>query len=439
LAREQEQLLLSPKQRDRLKVLHEIQQGHLTQARGGEHLGLSERWVRELVRRLQCRGDRAIVHGLHGKPSNRRIDRKLEKKAVRLYQSEYNDFGPTLAAEYLAEQHGLAVSKERLRKWLIAAGVWKSKPRRAKQVHTWRARRSCRGELVQWDTSIHDWLEDRSEQPLKLIAMIDDASNELFARFVLADSTAEHMRVLWQYLERHGRPLAFYTDKAGLFHVTPRTIGYHGEQSASGETQIGRALRELGIELILAHSPQAKGRVERCFGVLQDRLVKGLRKAGAKTLEAANQYLDEVFLPRWKRSFRRDPESDVDAHRPMPASLELASILSFVESRRVANDYTVSWGGHLYQIPRPAVRPGLRATAIRVEQRLDGTLWARVHEQTIPLIRCEPRSITTASKMSVPVRKDHNRGGRSQWMKDFHLSGPTVPVWKAAKDASRGG
>jgi hypothetical protein len=439
LAKEQEQLLLSGKQRERLKILHEVQQRHLTQATGAEQLGVSDRWVRELVRRMRSMGDRAVVHGLRGKPSNRRVERKLEKKAVRLYQAEYSDFGPTLAAEYLAEKHGVCVSRETLRKWLISAGVWKAKRRRIKQVHTWRPRRSCRGELVQWDTSIHDWLEGRGEQKLKLIAMIDDASNELFARFVLEDSTVEHMRVLWRYLERNGRPLSFYTDKAALFHVASRRVGYYGDHSEGGETQIQRALRELGVELILAHSPQAKGRVERCFGVLQDRLVKGLRKGGASDLETANEHLERVFLPVWNRRFRRDPFSEVDAHRPL-ASAELASILSLVETRRVANDYTVSWHGQQYQIPRAAARPGLRSMTIRVEQRLDGTLWARVGEQMTQLSRCEGGNVGGATKASgAPTRKDHNRGGRSQWMNSFSLNDRSALVWHAMRDTNRSG
>ena len=151
--------------------------------------------------------------------------------------------------------------------------------------------------LVQWDTSIHDWLEGRRKQVVKLVAMIDDATSELFARFVLEDSTEQHMRVLRAYLECNGRPLAFYTDKAGLFHVSPRQIDYDGRMSAAGETQIGRALRELGIELILAHSPQAKGRIERSFGTMQDRLIKGLRIGKACTVDAANEYLDRCFCP----------------------------------------------------------------------------------------------------------------------------------------------
>jgi DNA-binding Lrp family transcriptional regulator len=436
VAEEQERLLLTQKQRDRLKVLHEVRQGHLTQVAAAEQLGISERWVREMVRRVRKKGDRAVVHGLRGKPSKRRLKAGVRERAVRIYTQEYGDFGPTLAAEYLTEKHQITVSRETLRKWLIEAGAWKAKPRRVKEVHTWRPRRSCRGELVQWDTSIHDWLEGRSGEPIKLIAMIDDASNELFARFVPEDSTVEHMRVLRSYLEGHGRPLAFYTDKAGLFRVNARHKGYGEEMTEEGESQIGRALRELGIELIHAHSPQAKGRVERCFGTLQDRLVKGLRKADVRSLAEANGYLQRSFLRHWKQRFRREPASSVDAHRPLSKHQELDSILSHVENRRVTNDNTVSWEGKPHQIPREAVRPGLRNSWVRVERRLDGTVWARIGEEAVQLRRCEPVLPAVKIKAPAEVRKDHNRGGRSQWMKNFDVK-ETPPDWVVAQAARR--
>jgi len=433
---EWEQLLLTQKQRDWLKVLHEVKHGHLTQTVAAVQLGISERWVRELIRRVRKRGDVAVVHGLQGKPSKRRVDGKLRERAVRLYRSEYGDFGPTLAAEYLAEQHGVRVSKETLRKWLIQAGAWQAKPRRIQQVHVWRPRRSCRGELVQWDTSIHDWLEGRSLEVLKLILMIDDASSDVLARFAPEDSTEQHMRVLWRYVEANGRPLAYYTDKAGLFLVNRRRKGYTEELTEAGETQIGRALRELGIELIHAQSPQAKGRVERCFGTLQDRLVKGLRKAGANNLETANRYLEQIFLPMWRKRFRREPASSVDAHRPLGQRHELESILSHVEKRRVTNDYTVSWDGKFYRIPREAVRPGLRSASVRVEGRLDGTVWVRIADRAVQMIRTEPNLPTVSLRLPAAVRKDHNRGGKSGWMKGFEL-GKGSPIRAAGRIAKR--
>ncbi|HEY6273990.1 MAG TPA: ISNCY family transposase [Terriglobales bacterium] len=281
--------MLSRRDRDRLKVLHEVARGHLTQCGAGAQLQISERWVRELLRRVKKKGDRGVVHGLRGRVSNRRLGERVRRKALKLVQAKYGDFGPTLACEYLAKQDGVKVSKETLRQWLIGAGLRRVKRRKAEEVHVWRARRSCRGELVQWDTSEHDWLEGRGPR-LYLVAMIDDASSRAWARFVSQDSTEENLRVLWSYLERWGRPPEFYTDKSSLFTVNRPRVEAADEAVKEELTQIGRALRELGIGWVAAHSPQAKGRIERFFGTAQDRLVKGLRLAGARTLEEANHY-----------------------------------------------------------------------------------------------------------------------------------------------------
>jgi hypothetical protein len=282
-----EMLMLSGNDRDRLKVLHAVKQGHLTQGEAGAQLGVGERWVRKLLTRLGKEGDRGIVHRLRGWASKRRLGAGVQAQAVALVRAKYRDFGPTLAAEYLAEKHALKVSKETLRQWLIEAGVWKRKRRRVEEIHTWRERRSCWGELVQWDPSQHDWLEERGPQ-LYLVAMIDDASSRAWARFAEHDTTEENLRLLWAYLERYGRPLHFYTDRNSLFTVNWGGKREEGEAGEAASTQIGRALWELEIGWIAARSPEAKGRIERFFGTAQDRLVKGLRVAGARTLEEAS-------------------------------------------------------------------------------------------------------------------------------------------------------
>jgi transposase len=427
LTPEQEQLQLGTRERDRLKVLHEVEQGHLKQWQAAQQLGLSERGLRKLLRRYRERGDRAVVHGLRGRRSNRSMEPKVARVALRLVQSEYGDFGPTLASEYLRREHGIGMSRETLRKLLTAAGLWKPKKQKLRQVHVWRARRSCRGELVQWDTSVHAWLEGRGSEKMYLVGLIDDATSQLFARFVTADSTAEHMRVLWGYLERHGRPQAVYTDQP----TVPR--GWREEEPGPrGETQLGRALRELGIEWIAAYSPQAKGRVERCFGTLQDRLVKALRKAGVKTLEAANDYLEKEFLPMWNARFAQPPACEVDGHRPIRVGTDLASHLSIVEKRQVANDYTVRWEGRRWQIPRAAVRPGLRRSTIRVEQRLDGSMMARVGEGMVRLERCEARLPEIQIKEEEVAKRYIPAPGESRWMDRFRVKGN--PAWKAWRE-----
>jgi hypothetical protein len=276
---------------------------------------MSERGFRKLLKRFRRKGDGAVVHGLRGRPSNGKLTVETRSRAVEAIRKEYADFGPTLAAEYLQRDLGIELSRETLRQALIREGLWKAKPRRIRDVHLWRPRRNCQGELIQWDTSVHAWLEERGPEKMYLIALIDDATSTLFGRFAPSDSTEHHLRVLWAYVERYGRPQSVYTDRAGLFQPTLAPGWKEEEPGPKTETQMGRAFRELGIEWIAAHSPQAKGRIERCFGTLQDRLVKGLRRAGASTLEEANRYLEEQFLPEWNGRFTVMAGSEVDAHR----------------------------------------------------------------------------------------------------------------------------
>src|SRR5207342_992065 len=225
--------------------------------------------VRRLLAKLREVGDKAVLHGLRGR-SNRRIKEQDKGKAVEILSRDvYKGFGPTLAAEYLAKKHNMKVSKETVRKWMREAGLWRARKQRVEKVHMWRERRERFGELVQWDTSEHDWLEGRGEK-IYLIKMIDDATSRLFARFVRHDSTVENMAVLEQYLRRYGRPLEFYTDKASIFLTTPKK-NHAPRVEPPPPTQIGRALSELGVGWIAAHSPQAKGRVERSFQTAQDR------------------------------------------------------------------------------------------------------------------------------------------------------------------------
>ena len=416
-------MTLSEKERDRLKVLHEVKQRHLTQSQAAEQVGMSERGFRKLLKRFRKNKDSAVVHGLRGRRSNRGLREETASKAVQAVRQEYRDFGPTLAAEYLDKDLQISLSRETLRQLMIREGLWKAKTRKISEIHVWRPRRSCQGELVQWDTSVHAWLEARGPGKMYLIALIDDASSSLFGRFVPADSSEQHRRVLRGYVERYGRPLAVYTDKASLFQPTLSPGWKTEEPGPKSETQMGRAFRELGIEWIAAHSPQAKGRIERCFGTLQDRLVKGLRRVGAGTLEAANEYLEREFLKDWNERFTVQPDSQVNAHRPMNQALHLESILSHVEQRTVTNDYTVAWDGGRWQIPKAAVRPGLRRSSIRVEERLDGTLQTRIGEQFVTLTVCAKAvKCEITSERKRPARRYVPPPGQSRWMQHFSVA-----------------
>jgi hypothetical protein len=418
-------------ERDRLMTLKKAKEELISRRQAAEELELSARQVRRLMGALDKRGDEAVVHGLRGRGSNRKIATEVEKEAVAILSLPvYRGFGPTLAAEYLGERHGIEAGKETVRRWMMGGGLWRGKAAKVERVHCWRERRSRFGELAQWDTSEHDWLEGRGEK-LYLISMVDDATSRLVARFVSHDSTAENMGVLWSYLAKNGRPRAFYTDKASLFVTADKRRrdqpGVDLDRREMPPTQIGRALGELGIAWIGAHTPQAKGRVERSFQTAQDRLVKGLRVAGASTREGANQYLEESFLVWWERELTVEAAHPDDAHRPLEAGHDLASSLSHVETRQVGSDYTLSWEGRLYQIERHAVVAGLRGAAVRVERRLDGSLAVRFNERYLAVKECpaaEP--VAEVAPTEKPRPSQPGRRG-SNWNKDFDLKkGPKV-------------
>jgi hypothetical protein len=312
---------------------------------------------------------------------------------------------------------------------MIEGKLWRASRQRVDKIHPWRPRRSRAGEMVQWDTSEHAWLEDRGPK-LYLISMIDDASSRLHARFVLHDSTEENMRLVWSYVERHGRPVSYYTDKAGLFQTAPKTARYatdlpRDERHPLPPTQIGRALRELDIVWIGAHSPQAKGRVERSFQTAQDRLVKGLRVAGAKTLEQANAYLEAEFLVWWNNTIAVIPASSDDAHRPLGKEHSLAASLSYVEPRQVSSGHTIQFDNQTYQIARSDVRAGMRGAEVRVEVRLDASMAVRFGKRYLAVTACQPRPKVTKPKV-IPgrARKPAAPRVKSQWMKNFHLTSP---------------
>jgi transposase len=425
---------MTQKDRDRLVALKKAKKGVITQRQAAEEIGQTERHVRRLLKQLKIRGDKAIVHALRGRRSNRKMDEKIRQKALEILSRKvYAGFGPTLAAEYLAKKHGIHAGRETVRTWMSEGKLWQARRQRVEKIHTWRERRSRVGELVQWDTSEHAWLEDRGPK-LYLISMIDDATSRLHARFVLHDSTAENMRLLWSYLEKYGRPLSFYTDKASLFQTTPKIPRDlkelpREEREPLPPTQIGRALAELGIVWIGAHSSQAKGRVERSFQTAQDRLVKGLRVAGAKTLEQANAYLETEFLPWWNQTLVVVPASSDDAHRPLGKEHSLPASLSYVETRQVGNGYTIQFDNRICQIARQDIVAGLRRASVRVELRLDGSMAVRFRNRYLTVTECaeRPKAVAAGKK---PAASQKARP-KSQWMKNFHLT----PLDKAALSA----
>jgi hypothetical protein len=336
-----------------------------------------------------------------------------------------------MAPESLGKQQGIDASKETVGR--------PEKPEKVNELHAWRSRSSRFGELVRWDTSERDWLEGRGEQ-IYLIAMIDCATSRLFARFVHHDSTETNMRLLRSYLEELGRPVAFHTDKAGLSQTSePRKRDEPGEENDAVEmqpTQIGRALRELGITWI-AHAPQIGGLVERDYGTAWDKLVKSLRGAGVKNIVHANEYLEEEYMAWWDRQVTVEPPHPDNAHRPLDRSHNLAASLSHVETRQMRNDYTVRWDGELYQIGPRDVVSGLRGAKVRVEQRLNGLLAVRYGEEYLRVTRRAPAAKKAPAATQVePSDQGHQPRRGSDWNRNFDLrKGPKI--WQAAQESGR--
>jgi predicted DNA-binding protein (UPF0251 family) len=427
-----ERIAMSQEERDWLEWLKRARDGQMTQGLAAEKMGVSERWVRHLLVEMKEKGDGVVVHGLRGRPSNRRIEEETRKRAMEIVKlPDWHDFKPKFASEQLAKRHEIKVSKETVRQWMMAEGIWQSKGRKVGEVHPWRPRRSHYGELVQWDTSDHDWLEGRGDPVKHLVRMIDDATSRSWGRFVPRDGTRENMGVLWEYVTRYGRAMDYYTDRDSMFAVAPRP-GESREQQRQADrlTQIGRALRELGIGWIAAYSPQAKGRVERSFLTDQDRLIKELRLAKVKTMQAANEFLEKEYWPEWNAKFTVPARSKDDMHRPLGEGLELGSTLSHVENRIITNNYTFPYYSTQYQIAREDVQAGMKRQSLRVELWLTGELKARYQGRYVKINECGAQSAPEPkTKPAKAGRKDHNAGGKSPWMDGF-WDKPSPPLWQ---------
>lgn len=357
---------MSQKEAQRLAVVREVVAGRMKVREAAAGLGVSERQVKRLTRRVRVEGNEGLISRKRGAPSNRRIDQAVREQFVGLVRQHYADFGPTLACEYLRRDHGFTYSVETLRSWMAAAQLWKSKRRRQQRVHSPRPRRASRGELVQIDGSHHDWFEGRAAKCC-LIAFIDDATGEVLAgRFFAGETTEAYLAVLREHASGHGLPAAFYSDRAGIFTK-------HDERNAK-PTQFARALLQLDIESICANTPQAKGRVERLFQTLQDRMVKAMRLHGISGLESANAWL-AGYLAEHNGRFAVPAASTADAHRPWLGTPEgLKRICALHHQRHLSNQLSCQFQGDIVQVlPGQPCAPRGRAV-IDIVQHADGAL-----------------------------------------------------------------
>ncbi len=403
----EERLTMTNWELDKLRVIRQVLEHKLRWHEAAGQLRVSTRQVARLCVRVRTDGNKGIIHRLRGRRSNHRLAPERLERALELVKTRYPDFGPTFAAEKLRERHHLTLSPSTLRRGMIAGGLWRSRHRRSPH-RVWRPRRPCVGELVQLDGSDHAWFEARGPRGV-LLSYVDDATSRTLAgEFVDVEDTWTLLRTTKTYLQRHGRPVAFYVDKDSIYRINRQATIEEQLQDTAPLTQFTRAMCELGIEVIPAHSPEAKGRVERSFGTHQDRLVKELRLAGISTIPEANRFLRVRYLPTHNRRYAIEPANPTDAHRPLLKAHDLDAICSVQTVRTIDHDFTIRLQNRFFQL-RPdqpvRIQPG---DTVLIEQRLDGTTHLRAKGRYLaftPIAKPAPRPLRIAARATRTPRR----------------------------------
>jgi hypothetical protein len=362
-------ITLSKREIERLRIIHRVMGKQMTQVKASELLGITDRQVRNIIGKTRNNGDGAIAHGNRGRVAANKMPAELEARIGGIVKRRYPDFGPKFASEKLEEREGIKVSKEKLRQIMIAKGLWRVR-RRRKEVHQWRERKAYYGEMVQMDGSHHDWLEGRGPE-LVFMGYIDDATNRVFGLFYDYEGVFPAMDSLERYISLYGLPKSLYLDKHSTYKTTRQPDTDELLRGKMAETQFERACGELEIEVIHANSPQAKGRIERTFGTLQDRLIKEMRLAGVRTKEEANLFL-EWYLPIYNERFSRVAREEGDLYRPLAKHINLREIFCIKGKRTINNGYIVKWRGRMFLIENPSI--AMRRRKVEVMEHFDGEI-----------------------------------------------------------------
>ncbi len=431
-----ELLAMSKKELSRVEIMERIKSKKMTQKKGAAALGISVRQIRRLRKRYEEKGAAGLINKSRGRPSNNRLPTERRQRAIDLLHSLYADFGPTLAHEKLVEKHGLELSSGSVRQLMIRENLWT--PRKAKKIiaHQMRERRACVGELVQIDGSPHHWFEDRAPA-CTLLVFIDDATGKLGElRFVKSESFFSYAEASRAYIERHGKPVAFYSDKHGIFRVNQPSVGI-----GDGLTQFGRAMQELEIAIICANTPQAKGRVERVNLTLQDRLVKEMRLLGISSMEEGNVYLPE-FMEDFNRRFSVTPRSNNDAHRLLLLKDHLAQTLTWQETRIISKNLSIQFKNVVYQIQTDRPTYALRKAKVTVCLMADGkvTILYKGKELAYTIFKKQAKQSEILSSKDLDrkvdkVRKHYKPAADHPWRTGFStsLSGPKADISTLSK------
>ena len=394
-------ITMSRKELRRLPIIHKAMDKRLSQVKAAEMLDLSDRQIRRIIRKIEAGGDPAIVHANRGKESPFRFPEEHERKIMDVVEKRYYDFGPTFAAEKLLECEKIKISKEKLRQLMISHEI--NYPRRKKKgaIHQWRERKHHRGEMIQMDGSDHDWLEGRGPK-LALMGYIDDASNTVFGRFYGYEGTFPAMDSLKRYLSIYGIPFSFYVDRHSTYKTTRQPNLEEDLKGEFAKTQFARLLKELDVKVIFARSPQAKGRIERSFETLQDRLVKELRLAGISSLEQANAFLDK-YLPKYNARFAIKPFRKTNLHRAAPKTLNLDEIFCIKEYRTIGNGFTCQWRNRLFLIKNPSIT--MKKQRVCIMEHFDGKLTLKIKDKYLSFVEVTQEDIQAIDRDNKAAKK----------------------------------
>lgn len=369
-------IVMSNEEINQVEIFEKLKRRELKQGKAANILGLSVRQVKRKLRKYKLDGAKSLVHKSRGRTSNRKISQEKLDEAIILIRDKYWDFGPTLANEKLDKIHKIKLSVEKVRQEMIRTGIWKPRKKRKASYHQLRERRACFGEMIQLDGSPHDWFEGRAPK-CNLNVSVDDATNTFSVKFSKTETTQDYFKLLEEYINQYGLPLAIYADKHSIFRVNkPGNLDLKKpskHDKYEGLTQFGRACKELGIELIFAHSAQAKGRVERVNQTFQDRLVKEMRLEGISSITDANNFVPK-YMKKFNKMFSKPPKSSVDMHRKLDKNIDLSNILCIKETRVVSKNLTFQFNNTIFQIKTKRSAFTLRKTIITILQKYDNSI-----------------------------------------------------------------
>ncbi len=410
----------------RLRIVHKVINKQITQTQAGELIGVGDRQIRRLVSRVAGDGDTGIIHKSVGKESNNKLAAELKQNVLNIYKEKYGDFSPTFFGEKLSEIHSIKVSKETLRKWLLQDDIKHFKRRVSRgAVHAWRERKHHEGELIQVDGSHHRWLEDRLDQEFCLMGYIDDATNEYFARFYEYEGTFPFFDSFEAYIKQYGIPEAIYVDGHSTYKVNRSPTIDEELKNKQAHTQVEKALNKLDVTVIQAGSAQAKGRVERSFNTLQDRLVKEMRLANITSIAGANEFL-KTYLPEFNNRFAKKAKSEHSLFRECNKTTDYKWIFVIQDSRTINNDYTIRWKNRLFLVNNPKLTN--KKQKILVKQAMNGDLQFETKHKIISVQEITEKQLQDTKYVNKEIckilkRKEHKKAKKS-WMDDFYIGNP---------------